>query len=395
MKKLTIIGLGLIGSSVARGLKGKYHITAYNRNNDIAKKALKDGVIDKAAKELSDAVSDADIVMICTPIRFYESIMNEISEYVHPGCIITDVGSVKTATLQRIYNHLPPGVHFIPAHPIAGKETAGYEAGEAKLFLGKKTILTPLPKAKLEAVLEIENLWKDLGAHTERMTPAEHDKIYAAVSHAPQLLAYAFKMALKHKKYALQTEPTGDLKTALRISNSSPDIWVDIFMLNRTHIFSFLEKIFAGLLHIDKFADQVELRQRLGGSPKEFKLSKDPKYDAACIFASLLGNLTIFCADDEFERGSVSRKFSAADIHQSLAMLDEPMKPEDRKHFQDYSGSGLRDFTAYSLYDVSDHISDFEQEIAILRALVHRKIFEITAAVESDSVELLGQKLSE
>ncbi len=394
MKKLAIIGLGLIGSSVARGLKGKFHIIGYNRNAKISAQALKEGVIDEAPEILSDAVQDADIIMLCTPIRYYESICNEISEYIQPGAIITDVGSVKTAVIHKVYNHLPPGVHLVPGHPIAGKETSGYESGDGRLFVGKKVVLTPLPKTSTQARLEIENLWKDLGSVPEIMTAAEHDKIYAAVSHAPQLLAYAFKMALSHKKYALDKQPEGDFKTALRIANSPPEIWVDIFQLNRTHIFKFLEKIFAGILHIDKFSNQVELRKKLGGTAKETSLTGDRKYDAAQVFAALLGSLVLFCVEDDFEN-EVGRRFSASDIHGALAMLDTPMEAQEKKEFENYAGSGLRDFSILSLADVTGLVADYEEEIALLRALVHRKIFEITAAVESDSGALLQEKLSE
>lgn len=395
MKKLTIIGLGLIGSSVARGLKGKYHITGYNRHAATAEKALKEGVIDAVAKNLQEAVQDADIVMLATPMNFYEPLMNEISEYIQPGTIITDVGSVKTAAVFHIFKSVPPGVHLVPAHPIAGKETSGYEAGDGKLFEGKKVIITPLPKTPLEINLAVENLWKDLGARCESMTASEHDKIYSTVSHTPQLLAYAYRMAVKHKKYAVTPVEEGDYKTFARISNSAPEIWVDIFALNRAHIFKFLDKFFNGLTHIDKFSEQIELRERLGGVQKKFKLTGDKKMDAATIvFPALLGNLLLFCIEDEFEN-QIGRSFSAASIHESLALLEEPMGKKEIKDFAEYAGTGLRDFTFCSSYDVSEIVDDYLEEIQLLKLLLHRKIFEITVAIESDSPEQLQQKLSE
>ena len=394
-KKLTIIGLGLIGSSMARGLKGKYHITGCNRNFATTKKALADGVIDRAADKLQQAVADAEIVVLATPMGMYESIMNEISQYLQPGTIITDVGSVKTPAIFQVYKSMPPGVHFVPAHPIAGKETTGYEAGDAKLFAGKRVILTPLPKTPYEVNLEIENLWKELGAIPETMTAAEHDKIYAAISHVPQLLAYAYQMAVRHKKYNAVPEEEGEYKTFTRIAHSQPDIWVDIFQLNRAHIFKFLDKMFNGLTHIDKFCDQVELRQKLGGKPLNFKLKDDKKLDAAAVvFPALLGNLILFCIEDEFESQS-TRSFSAADIHASLAMLETPQEKKEIRNFADYAGTGLRDFTVCSLYDVSEIVEGYAEEIQLLKILLHRKIFEITVAIESDSAEQLKGKLLE
>lgn len=398
MKKLSIIGLGLIGSSIARGLKGKYHITGYNRTSEVTNKALKEGVIDRAAKTLSEAADGAEIILIATPMGYYETIANEIAEYLEPGTIVTDAGSVKTPAILSIYRHMPPGIEFVPAHPIAGKETSGYSAGDPKLFNGKKVVITPLPKNSYQSILEVENLWKTLGAQTEQMTAAEHDKIYAAVSHATQLLAYAYKLAIYHKKFGLDKKAGGeDFKTFMRISNSAPDIWVDIFQLNRGYIFKFLEKIFGGLQHIEKFSDMQDLRERLPGELKNKapKLSGDKKVDAATIiFPALIGNLLLFCTDDELEN-EVSRSFDASQIHGSLALIEQQMKPIEGKDFANYAGSGLRDFTVFSNLDVSEMVAGHEDELYMLKALLHRKIFEITAAIESDSGELLQQKLSE
>jgi len=394
LKNLTIIGLGLIGSSVARGLQGKYRITGYNRNFTVTKQALKEQVIDVAAKSLAEAAK-ADIIMLCTPMESYSGIIEELSGNIAADCVITDVGSVKVPAIMSVARNLPKNVHFVPAHPIAGKETTGYEAGEAGLFKGKRVILTPLPKTPEAANLEIENLWKHLGAHTEIMTAAEHDKIYAGISHVPQLLAYAYQMAVAHKKYAVQPKMEGDYKTFARIANSPPEIWVDIFMLNRAHIFKFLDKMFNGLTHIDKFGDQVELRTALGGKQKDFKLSGNKKLDAASVvFPALLGNLLLFCIEDEFEQ-QATRSFSAADIHASLALLETAAAKKEVKNFADYAGTGLRDFTVCSLYDVSDIVEDYAEEIQLLKVLLHRKIFEITVAIESDSAEQLKGKLAE
>ncbi len=398
MKKLSIIGLGLIGSSIARGLKGQYHITGYNRTLEVSNKALKEGAIDVAASSLAEAVEGADIVLIATPMSHYESIANGIAEYLQLGTIVTDAGSVKTPAILSIYRHMPPGVEFIPSHPIAGKETSGFSAGDAELFKGKKVIITPLPKNSYKSILEVENLWKSLGATTEQMTAAEHDKIYSAVSHVPQMLAYAYKLAIRHKKFgqSADVEPKGDYQTFLRIANSAPDIWVDIFQLNRGYMFKFLEKIFGGLTHIEKFSDMQELRERLPGKLKaEPKFSGNKKLDAATIiFPALLGNLLLFCIEDEMEN-EVSRTFSPSQIHESLALIEQEIKPIEAKDFANYAGSGLRDLTIFSHLDVSDYIEDHEQEIYLLKALLHRKIFEITAAVESDSAEVLLGKLKE
>lgn len=397
MKKLSIIGLGLIGSSIARGLKGKYHITGYNRTLEITAKALKEGVIDIAASSLQEAAEGADIVLIATPMSHYESIANGIAEFLQVGAIVTDAGSVKTPAILSIYRHMPPGVEFVPSHPIAGKESAGFASGEANLFKGKKVVITPLPKNSYQSILEVENLWKTLGAAPEQMTAAEHDKIYAAISHSTQLLAYAYKMAVRHKKFGLtpQDEPKGDYQKFLRIAGSKPDIWVDIFQLNRGYIFKFLEKIFGGLSHIEQFGDMTNLAERLGGKLAKPKFSGNKKLDAATIiFPALVGNLLLFCIEDEMEN-ELTRSFSASLIHESLSMIEQEIKPIKSKDFAEYAGSGLKDFTVFANLDVSEYVDDYAEEIMLLKALLHRKIFEITAAVESDSAEILLGKLSE
>lgn len=398
-KKLSIIGLGLIGSSILRGLADKFEITAYNRNAKTAEKAVKDGFAKKAAKNLEEAVIDADIIIIATPLDAYEDIAREIAEYLQPGTIVTDIGSVKTHAVFTIYNHMPPGVEFVPAHPIAGSEKTGYDAGDGKIFVGKKIVVTPLPKNSSEAILAVENLWKDLGALPEQMTPAEHDKIYALVSHVPQLLAYAYSMAIRHKKFALEDsdiEKTDeDFATFMRLSNSDAAIWADIFMKNSAHINKFLEKFFNGILHIENFHNLTETREKLGGKQKKIKLNGDKKIDAATlIFPSLMAHLLLFCIEDELENNT--RSFDASQIHESLAMLEtsQGQKIETRK-FEDYAGTGLKDFTVFGLYDVEDIVENYAEEIRLLKALLHRKIFEITAAVESDSVEHLQSVLEQ
>ena len=396
MQKISIIGLGLIGASIAKGLQGKHHVIGYNKTAAVAQRALKDGAINEIAHTLEQAAK-ADTVIICTPLESYDSIVSQISEHLEPGTIVTDVGSVKTPCIFSVYNHMPPGVDFVPAHPIAGKETSGYDAADGKLFVGKKVILTPLPKNNIESNLAVENLWKDLGAIVESMTAAEHDKIYAYVSHVPQLIAYAYRMAIKHKKYALPERPKddGDFATFNRISKSNPAIWAEIFMQNSHNIMKFLEKMFNGLLHIDKFGNLVDMRTPLGGSQKVPVLSGDVKLDsAALIFPALLSNLLLICIEDEME--NMSRGFDASQLHQSLAMIENELASKiEPRSYVEYAGTGLKDFSIFSLYDVSELVEEHKDYVHLLKALVHRKIFEITAAMESDSVEHLEAKLRE
>lgn len=400
MKTVSIIGLGLIGGSIAKGLpktgSNKYHVIGYNKTTATAKQALKEGAIDAIAKTLAEAAK-ADIIVLCTPLETYDEIMAQIADHLEPNTVITDVGSVKTPCIFSVFNALPPAVEFVPAHPIAGKEKSGFAAADGKLFVGKKTILTPLPKNHAESNLAVENMWKDLGATVESMTAAEHDKIYAFVSHVPQLLAYAYRMAIRHKKYALAELPKdeGDFATFSRIAKSDPALWADIFMQNSANIMKFLEKIFNGLLHIDKFSNLIDMREKLGGAEVKFKLKGEPKLDAAeTIFPSLLSGLLLICIEDELE--NLSRGFTVGQIHESLAMIEQELASKKVvRNYEDYAGTGLRDFTVFGLYNVEDFVESHHDDVHLLKALVHRKIFEITAAMESGSKELLEGKLRE
>ena len=154
--------------------------------------------------------------------------------------------------------------------------------------------------------------------------------------------------------------------------------------------------MFNGLVHIDKFTCLIETREKLGGKEFEPQFTSDKKFDAAgTVFPTLLGNLLLVAVEDEMEN-NLSRSFSAADIHESLAMLEQEVGNQlEPKDFADYVGSGFVDFTTYSLCDVSDHVEKYADEVQLLKALVHRKIFEITAAMESDNVEHLASKLAE
>ena len=396
MQRISIIGLGLIGASMAKGLQGKAHVIGYNKTAAVAQRALKDGAINEIAPTL-EAAARADIIVLCTPLESYDSIVGGIADHLQPGTVITDVGSVKTPCIFSVYNHMPPGVDFVPAHPIAGKEKSGYDAADGKLFVGKKVILTPLPKNNSVSNLAVENMWKDLGAIVESMTASEHDKIYAYVSHVPQLVAYAYAMAIKHKKYALPELPKdeGDFATFSRISKSNPGIWAEIFMQNNHNIMRFLEKMFNGLLHIDKFGDLVEMRKELGGEERKPTLTGDLKLDsAAVIFPALLSNLLLICIEDEME--NMTRGFDVSQLHESLAMLEQQVSTKiEARNFVDYAGTGLKDFSIFSLYNVKGLVDEHHDYVHLLKALVHRKIFEITAAMESESLELLEGKLRE
>src|SRR4030095_15687658 len=192
--KIALIGIGLIGGSIALaarrgGLATK--IVAATRSEETAAIANRLKLVDHCGTDLAAACEDADLVIVCTPVCACGEAARVIAPKLQASCIVSDVWSVKQAVVDGRKPHLPAGVHFVPAHPVAGTENSGPEAGFAELFCGRWTILTPLPDSDAAAVDKLEGFWKGLGSLTQRLDPADHDRILAITSHLPHLIASA------------------------------------------------------------------------------------------------------------------------------------------------------------------------------------------------------------
>lgn len=361
--KIAIIGLGLIGSSIARGLSGKgYYIIGYNRDRRTVEQAMSMNIINEGAGNIIDCVV-ADLIVIATPLSAYEGIVRDMLPVLTAGKIITDVGSVKTAAIFAVQRNLPRNISFVPGHPVAGSQRTGIEAGSEDLFKEKLVVLTPLPKTPKEDVEKVQKMWQDLGANIEIMTASEHDKIYASVSHAVQLIAYATMLAITDRRANFEVDLSEDFAKFIRLGGSDTKMWTDIFMMNKENIFVFLTSFFNALTKLDNYTNAISLRTQLGGKQRSPLIITNP---LNFVFPAVVGN----------------------------ALL-KTIKPENYLH---YAGSGLRDFTTYSLYDpkvVKEQAVNCTEELKVLAALLHRKIFEITVAIESGSAEILEEKLSE
>ena len=237
-KQLTILGVGLIGGSVALALKqaGQVsQVTGAGRNLNTLAEAIKLGAIDQATT-MEEAVSTADVVVLATPVGQFPRIMQAIVPHLKPDAVITDVGSTKSdvaaAAREHMGKHLP---HFVPAHPIAGAEKSGVSAARADLFLGKHVVLTPLPETSPDAIDIVERLWQTCGAKVSQMTPLMHDQVFAAVSHLPHLLAFALVAELDNRSNAEQLfgYAAGGFRDFTRIAASSPEMWRDISLANK------------------------------------------------------------------------------------------------------------------------------------------------------------------
>lgn len=241
-EQLGVIGCGLMGGSFALAMKKAglvKRVVGYSKSPSTTEKARQMGVIDVEAPSALLAVSGADIVLISVPVAATEATFRAIKHLVTPKNLIMDVGSTKRDVVEAADRILGPQVGaFVPTHPIAGKEVSGVEHSDAQLYAGKKVILTPTERTNKQQLLKAEQVWKGLGCEVLRMTPQAHDKAYAAISHLPHLLAFAYMNGLISQPDGngfLSLAGTG-FKDFTRIAASDPKVWRDIFTLNKDQV---------------------------------------------------------------------------------------------------------------------------------------------------------------
>jgi cyclohexadieny/prephenate dehydrogenase len=248
--RVALIGLGLIGSSLGRVMKRDSLagvITGTARSEATRLTALELGVIDHAYPDAPGCVADADLVVICTPLGAYAGIATAMAPALKPGAIVTDVGSVKGAVIRDLAPVLPAGVHLVPAHPVAGTEHSGPEAGFAELFEGRWCILTPPPGADAGAVEKVARLWRGAGSLVDIMEADHHDKVLAITSHLPHLIAYTIVGTATDLEAQLQSEgikfAAGGFRDFTRIAASDPIMWRDIFLNNREAVLEMIGRL--------------------------------------------------------------------------------------------------------------------------------------------------------
>jgi cyclohexadieny/prephenate dehydrogenase len=249
-QRMALIGLGLIGSSIAwaakkHGLVGSIVGTA--RTPATRKTAKRLGFIDEAVATAAEAVKGADLVVICTPVGTYKAIAEEIAPHLAPGAILSDVGSVKQTVVRDVGPFVPDTVHFVPGHPVAGTEHSGPESGFAELFQGRWTILTPLPQTDPKAVAKLRKFWETIGSKVDIMNPAHHDKVLAITSHLPHLIAYTIVGTATDLETHLKGEvikfAASGFRDFTRIAASDPVMWRDIFLNNKEAVLEMLGRL--------------------------------------------------------------------------------------------------------------------------------------------------------
>jgi prephenate dehydrogenase len=251
--KVVIVGVGLIGGSFALGLKAAAaaeHIVGLGRSPQALARALELGLIDEACDSPEQALRGADLVLIAAPVAQTGPILQSLLPWLEPHTVVTDAGSTKSDVVAAARAVLQQRIgQFVPGHPIAGRESNGPDAAIADLYRGKKTVLTPLPENAQASVDAVARAWTLCGAIIHVLTPGEHDKVFAAVSHLPHLLAYALVDEVANKPHAdlLFQYAASGFRDFTRIAGSSPEMWRDISLANRDALLGELDAYLAQL----------------------------------------------------------------------------------------------------------------------------------------------------
>ena len=245
--RLALIGVGLIGSSIARAARTQgaaRTIVATARTSQTRERVAELGFADQVAETNAAAAEGADLVIVSIPVGQSGSVAEEIGGHLKAGAIVSDVGSVKGSVLREMAPHIPAGVHFVPAHPVAGTEYSGPDAGFAELFVNRWCILTPPENADPEAVERLAAFWRALGANVETMSAAHHDLVLAVTSHLPHLIAYTIVGTADELSQVTRSEvlqfSAGGFRDFTRIAASDPTMWRDVFLANKEAVLEML-----------------------------------------------------------------------------------------------------------------------------------------------------------
>jgi cyclohexadieny/prephenate dehydrogenase len=250
VERLALVGMGLIGSSIARAVQQlgmARTIVAIDRDEGVIARIRELGLADEATADTAAGARGADLVILCVPVGAYAVVMQAMAGTLAPGAVVSDVGSVKAAVIAQVQPHLPPGVHLVPAHPVAGTEQSGPDAGFATLFLNRWCILTPPEGTDERAVEKVTAFWRALGSNVETMTAPHHDLVLAITSHVPHLIAYNIVGTAADLETVTQSEvikfSAGGFRDFTRIAASDPTMWRDVFLHNKDAVLEMLARL--------------------------------------------------------------------------------------------------------------------------------------------------------
>lgn len=258
-EKIALIGIGLIGSSLARVIRREAlaaHVAISTRSATTLGRAEQLGLGDSYTTDAAGAVRDADLVIVSVPVGASEQVAKEIAPALKKGAIVTDVGSTKASVIAQMEPHIPQGVHFIPGHPLAGTEKSGPDAGFADLFQNRWCIFTPLPDTDPAALEKLSDFWRRCGANIDTMDPNHHDMTLAIVSHLPHIIAYnivgtADDLETVTKSEVIKYSASG-FRDFTRLAASDPTMWRDVCLHNKDAILEMLARFSEDLASLQR-----------------------------------------------------------------------------------------------------------------------------------------------
>ena len=278
VRKLCIIGVGLIGGSFARALRAKglvHEVIGCGRSRKNLEEAKRLGVVDRFTHDPAEAAQAADLIFLATPVRAMPGIVKTLRGSLTEETLLTDAGSTKANLIRSLEPLLPPGAQFVPGHPIAGKELTGVTASSADLFTDRWTILTPTGRTDGRAVDRVRSLWEQCGAQVELMDPELHDRVLGGISHLPHLVAYALVDTLMRwdRECPLLRYSAGGFKDFTRVAGSSPEMWRDICLENREAIIQALDRYGRALTDLRRLVEAGDAKglERVFASCREVR----------------------------------------------------------------------------------------------------------------------------
>lgn len=260
-EKTTILGVGLLGASLALSMKGMSltgHVVGHGRREENLKKAKERGIIDSYDLDAARACEGADLIVFATPVGTFKSLAKAIKGHLKEGAVLTDVGSVKGSLVYDIENLMPKGVHYVACHPIAGSEKSGIDTARDDLFKGKLCIITKTPNINEESFDKVWGLWSALGSRVELMDPEEHDHVFGLVSHLPHVAAYALINAIADVDVGCLKYAGEGFKDTTRIAASSPVLWRDICAFNSENLIRALDMLKSNIEGITSYLREGE-----------------------------------------------------------------------------------------------------------------------------------------
>ena len=257
--RIALIGIGLIGSSIARDVKAlglAREVVVSTRSAETLKRAEELELGTSYALSASDAVQGADLIIVSVPVGASEAVARQIAPHLKPGAIVTDVGSTKASVIAQMAPHMPKTVHFIPGHPLAGTEKSGPDAGFTGLFQGRWCIFTPLPGTDASALARLKAFWEALGSKIDEMDPEHHDKVLAIVSHLPHIIAYNIVGTADDLETVTQSEvikySASGFRDFTRLAASDPTMWRDVCLHNKDAILEMLARFSEDLAYLQR-----------------------------------------------------------------------------------------------------------------------------------------------